>query len=174
MVLDLEGRGHGGVKHLELAHQDLDAAGGQLLVVLALGTLAHGAGDLDGPLGADGLGGVEGGAAGVLGVKGDLRHAVAVAQVDEDQAAVVAAVPDPAGERDGLADVLGAQLATGVGVHGVSHSSSSRLFRPVSVRADSQQTATRRRLRSVARNSQLYHAPRPPTSGRAARKQTLT
>ena len=116
-VLDLERGGLRGVEDLELVDEDLDVAGGHLLVVLALGTLAHDAGDLDRPLGADVLGGVERGAAGVLGVEGDLRHAVAVAKVDEDETAVVAAVPDPTGERDGLADVIGAQLAAGVGVH---------------------------------------------------------
>ena len=121
VVLDLEGRGLGGVQDLELGDQHLDVAGGELLVVLALGALAHDAGDLDGPLGADILGGVERGAAGVLGVERDLRHARAVAQVDEDEAAVVAAVPDPAGQRDGLADVLGAELAAGVGVHREGH-----------------------------------------------------
>ena len=119
MVLDLEGRRLGGVEDLDLVDQDLDLAGRELGVVHPLGALAHGARDLDRPLGADGLRSVEGLTAGVLRVKGDLRHAVAVAQVDEDEAAVVAAVPDPAGERHGLADVLAAQLAAGMGVHGV-------------------------------------------------------
>ena len=119
VVLDLEGRRLGGVEDLDLVDEDLDLAGRELGVVHALGTLAHDAGDLDRPLGADGLGRMERLAAGVLRVKGDLRHAVAVAQVDEDEAAVVATVPDPAGQRDRLADVLAAQLAAGVGVHGV-------------------------------------------------------
>ena len=119
VVLDLEGRRLGGVENLDGVDKDLDLAGGEFGVVHALGTLADDARDLDRPLGADGLGRVEGLAAGVLRVKGDLRHAVAVAQVHEDEAAVVAAVPDPAGERHLLADVLAAQLAAGVGVHGV-------------------------------------------------------
>ena len=119
VVLDLEGRRLGGVEDHDLVDEDLDLAGRELGVVHALGALTHDARDLDRPLGADGLGRVERVAAGVLRVKGDLRHAVAVAQVNEDEAAVVAAVPDPAGQRDRLADVLAAQLAAGVGVHGV-------------------------------------------------------
>ena len=62
---------------------------------------------------------MEGGAAGVLGVEGALRHARSVAEVNEDEATVVAATPDPAGERNLLADVLATKLARGLGVHGV-------------------------------------------------------
>ena len=43
-----------------------------------------------------------------------LRHAVAVAQVDEQAAAVVAVAVDPAAERDFLANVFAAQFAAGV------------------------------------------------------------
>ena len=46
---------------------------------------------------------------GVGRIEGDLRDAVAVAQVDEDQAAVVAAAMHPAGELDVAADVVGAR-----------------------------------------------------------------
>ena len=69
------------------------------------------------------LGGHEGRAR-LLGVEGALHEPAAVAHVDEDQAAVVAAAVDPAGERDGGADVLGAQGAADVGagrVAGVQH-----------------------------------------------------
>ena len=45
----------------------------------------------------------------------DLGDARAVAQVDEDDAAVVAARIDPAGERGGLAHVGGAELVAGMG-----------------------------------------------------------
>ena len=45
----------------------------------------------------------------------ELDDAAAVAQVDEDEVAVVAAARDPAGEADLAADVGGAQLA-GIGV----------------------------------------------------------
>ena len=121
VVLDLERRRLGRVEHHNLGHVDLDGTRGQLVVVLALRALAHGAAHHDGPLGADGLGLVEGGLVADLGVKLELSHAGAVAKVDKDQAAVVAAVPDPAGERDLLADVRLAQLAAGVRVHAIGH-----------------------------------------------------
>ena len=119
MVLDLERGGPGGVENLDAGHVDLDGTGVELVVVLPLGTLVDGSGDHDRPLGADGLRGVEGLRVAHLGVEGDLRHARAVAEVDEDEAAVVAAVPDPAGEGDLLADVALAELSAGAGVHGV-------------------------------------------------------
>ena len=43
-------------------------------------------------------------------VEHDLREAVAIAQIDEDAAAVIAAGWHPAEEDDALADVAGAQL----------------------------------------------------------------
>ena len=121
VVLDLERGRLGRVEHHDLGHVDLNGARGQLVVVLALGTLAHGAAHHDGPLGTDGLGLVEGGFVADLGVKLELGHASAIAKVDKDQATVVAAVPHPAGERDLLADVRLAQLAAGVRVHAIGH-----------------------------------------------------
>ena len=50
-----------------------------------------------------------------VGIEDDLRDAVAVAQVDEDAAAVVAAARDPAEEHDLFADVGRAQVAAAVG-----------------------------------------------------------
>jgi hypothetical protein len=46
-------------------------------------------------------------------IEDDLGHAVAVAQVDEDQPAVIAPPVDPAIELDGLAGIARAQRATG-------------------------------------------------------------
>ena len=48
-------------------------------------------------------------------VKHHLGDAVAVAQIDEDHAAMIAAAVDPAHQDDGLALVGGAQHAAGVG-----------------------------------------------------------
>ncbi len=45
----------------------------------------------------------------------DLRDAVMVAQVDEEDAAEIALVVDPAREADGLPGVRGAQVVAGVG-----------------------------------------------------------
>ena len=118
-VLDLERRRLGAVEHLDGVDADLDLAGGELGVDGLLVAAAHDAVDADGPLGADDLGGVEGGSAGVLGVERALRHAGAVAKVNEDEAAVVAATPHPTSKRDLLADVLAAQLAGRARVHRV-------------------------------------------------------
>src|SRR5262249_56956995 len=46
-----------------------------------------------------------------LGVDDELHDAGVVAQVDEDQAAVVATTRDPAGDRDSAADVVRPELA---------------------------------------------------------------
>ncbi len=119
-VLDLEGRRLRGVEHLDLGHEHLDLTGLDAGVLHALGTLAHRAGHHDRPLQAHALRGVEGRAARVLGVKGDLRHALAVAQIDEDQAAMVTPVPHPAGQGHGLADIIISQLSTGMSVQGVT------------------------------------------------------
>ena len=81
--------------------------------------VAHDTVNSDGPLGTHGLGGLESIAIGVLGVEVNLRDALAVAQVAEDQAAMIAAAAHPTGEGDLLADVGGAKLAAGVGVHAV-------------------------------------------------------
>ena len=61
--------------------------------------------DLEDPLGAHLLGDDERGAGDVR-VEDELDEAGAVAQVQEDETAVVAAAVHPAGERDGLADLL--------------------------------------------------------------------
>ncbi len=51
------------------------------------------------------------GTAGLVGVEDELDDAGAVAQVDEDQAAVVAAAVNPAGDADLGADPVGQHLA---------------------------------------------------------------
>ena len=80
----------------------------------------HRAVDADHPFGAHPLGRAEGRRVGV----GDaLGQAVVVAQVDEQQAAVVAHPMDPAGKAHGLADIGGLEGATGmaaIAVHGRS------------------------------------------------------
>jgi hypothetical protein len=72
--------------------------------------------DADHALGAQALDDVE---AGGLGVQDQLGQAVVVAQVDEDQAAVVALAMDPARQAHRGAGVGGAEGAAGVGAIGV-------------------------------------------------------
>jgi hypothetical protein len=89
---------------------DLDLAGGRLGLALPSGA-GDLAGDLEAVLAAQA---VRDG----LVADDDLDHAAGLAQVEERDAAVVAPAGHPPGERDGLADVLGAQ---GAGVMGADH-----------------------------------------------------
>ena len=89
-----------------MVDEDLDLAGGELGVNRILAAVAHDAVHADGPLGTHGLGNLEGIAERVLGVEVDLRDALAVAQVAEDQAAMIAAAAHPTGEGDLLACLL--------------------------------------------------------------------
>ena len=87
-------------------------------ILRALRPRAHVADDLQHPLAASAVGlGV--GLRRLLRVHDDLDDAAAVAEVEEDQAAVVAAAVDPPGERHPPSDVLPAQrAAVDVLVHG--------------------------------------------------------
>ena len=107
-----------------LEHRDLDLAGGDVRVrgadhlVLLLGELLaarlHDAADADHPLAAQRFGDLVRLGRGV-GVEHDLRDAVAVAQIDERDRAVVAAIGHPAEQHDLLADVGGAERAAAMG-----------------------------------------------------------
>jgi hypothetical protein len=58
-----------------------------------------------------------------FGIDHALRQAVMIAQIDEEQIAMVAAAVNPAGDSDGLPTCSGAQLAAGMGtvaMHGSS------------------------------------------------------
>ena len=96
---------------LELVRGDLDLAGGQLRVLVAGRPAANLAGDLHAELGPQRV------RRAVLAVapEHDLDDAAGVAQVDEGDAAVVAAAGHPARQRDRLAILLGAQRARLVG-----------------------------------------------------------
>ncbi len=94
------------VEDLERVGGDLDVAGRQPRILRSRGTPAHGAGDAQHVFVAQVLGF---GKSRVLRIEDDLGHALAIAQVDEDQAAVVAAPIDPACELHGLAGIAGAQ-----------------------------------------------------------------
>ena len=55
----------------------------------------------------------------LLGLEHDLGDAVVIAQIDEQQLAVVPLAVHPAGQPHALPDVRGVQLAAGVGAIGV-------------------------------------------------------
>ena len=102
----------GRAEHLDLGNEDLDHAGRQFRVLGSGRALAHLAVDPHHPFRAQLLGILEGRA---VGIGHDLREAVMVAQVDEQHAAMVADAMAPAREPDGLADVLFAERAAGMG-----------------------------------------------------------
>ena len=117
VVRDVERRDAGGALHHELVRLDLDLAGGQVgvdgLGVAQLDLARHGDDAFEVRL----LHEAEEAAARV---HDDLGDAVVVAQVHEEDAAVVAQAEHPAGEPDGLAGVFLAELVAGmrsVGMH---------------------------------------------------------
>mmetsp|Transcript_59429 Transcript_59429/g.140492 ORF Transcript_59429/g.140492 Transcript_59429/m.140492 type:complete len:270 (-) Transcript_59429:3023-3832(-) len=117
VVVELEGRRDRRVQHLDLVAQDLDLAGHQVGVLGAGRARAHLADDLQAELVADFLRNLE--HVGAVGVADDLHEALAVAQVDEDDATVVTAAMGPAHQGHGLVEQLFADLAGIAGTHGV-------------------------------------------------------
>src|SRR5207248_1475031 len=109
LLVDRERRGLGDGQALGLADLDLDVAGGQVGVLVRGLALDDGAARGEDVLGAQPLGHREG--LGRIGVEDELDEPAAVAQVDEDQVAVVAAAVDPAGEADVALRVAAAQVA---------------------------------------------------------------
>ena len=84
-------------QHLDLPRENLDLAGRQVRVDGLGRAVAHGAVDADAPFGAHALGRREGRR---IRVGDDLREAVMVAQVDEEQPAMVAHAVHPARQAD--------------------------------------------------------------------------
>ena len=105
-------------KHFDLADEHLDLAGRQLRVdQLGIAGL-HLSIDADAPFCAHLL---DLGKSGAVGVAQHLRDPIMVAQVDEQNAAVIADPMDPARQADRLADMGFVQLDAGlaaIGVHG--------------------------------------------------------
>jgi hypothetical protein len=99
--------GNGGVshvQHLKPVRGDLHLAGGQRGIHRALRPRHHLAADRDHRLGLE-VCGLRAEGHIVLRVELHLREALAVAQVDEDDAAVVADGVHPAQQRDGRAEI---------------------------------------------------------------------
>ena len=102
--------------HLDLGGLQLDLAGGQAGVHCITLTGDNRAGDSDHAFEADAVDDGEG--RGVCS-EDDLGDAVMVAQIDKEQAAMVALAVHPAGKAGGLAGIGCAKLAAGVGAIGV-------------------------------------------------------
>jgi hypothetical protein len=153
VVADREGGRVGGRQDRRRARLDLDRPGRQVRVDGALRARGDRPGHLQHVLAAHLRGdGVRRG--GARRVEDDLGQPVAVAQVHEDQPAVVAPPADPALERDLAADVGGTQAATG----GVG---------PVGVRPAGQVLGRRFRGRRLLG---CRHSVHPVPSGRRARR----
>ena len=104
-------------QHFDIADEDLDRAGRQRLVDRLRRAHLHVAVDAQAPFGAHRLGKLE---RGRIGVDHALRHAVVVAQVDEEQAAVIAHAVHPARQARGGADMGFAQFparVTAIAMH---------------------------------------------------------
>ena len=108
LVVDGERGRKGLVEHLDAGGGNLDLARGHVGVDGLGGTAPDDALDAKDPLGAGAVGGFVG--LGVLRVDHDLDDAVRVTEVDEDEATVVAAAVDPAGDAHGAAIVGGGQV----------------------------------------------------------------
>jgi hypothetical protein len=100
LVVELEGRGERGVEDFDPMREHFHFSARDIRVGRAFGAAAHEAGDLQHEFVADALGRRESFLA--VGIRHHLREALAVAQVDENHPAVVAAAVRPAGERHGL------------------------------------------------------------------------
>ena len=118
-VFDGKRRCHRSVQHLHGAGQHFDLAGNHVRVHSLRRPLAHAAGHLQHVLAAQVLGCMEVLLAHAIRIDDHLRIALAVAQVDEDEPAVVAGMPRPTGQRHLLVHVGRTQLSAGGGVHAI-------------------------------------------------------
>ena len=115
LLVQLKRRRRRGIEDLDLVREHLDFAGGQLGIHRAGGTAPHLAGDPQDVLGAHTLRQLEGFLA--VRIAHHLRQSLAVAQVDEDHAAVVAPPVRPAAQRDRAIDQRCAQLTAVMTTH---------------------------------------------------------
>ena len=118
-VLDGEGRRDRSVKNGKRGGQNLDFASGHVGVHHTLAASTHGTNDLKDELTAKMLGCLEVAGINAIGIDDDLGIALAIAQVDENQAAVITIMPSPSAQSNLRAHVFPAKLAAGVGMHTV-------------------------------------------------------
>ena len=115
LLVDHEGRRGGGIEDLELVGEHLDFPASQGGVHRALGAAADDPRHAQHELVAHAVGRREG--RGAIRVADHLHQALAIAQVDEDHAAVVAPAVRPAEEGDALAQETGVGEAAVFGAH---------------------------------------------------------
>ena len=102
-------------EHRELRREHLDLAAREVRIHGALGPRAHDALDGEHVLRAQPLG--LGEHLGLIRIEHDLQQALAIAQVDENHAAVIAAPVHPAGHRDRPADLATVDVAAVMTAH---------------------------------------------------------
>jgi hypothetical protein len=115
LVVQLERRRERGIEDLDFVRQHLDLARPQVRVDGARGPRPHHAGDAQHVLGTNPVGALK--RFRPVGIAHHLREALAITQVDENHAAVVAAAVRPAGEAHALADQRRAELPAVVRAH---------------------------------------------------------
>src|SRR2546428_3032624 len=113
LLVDIEGRGLRLVQDLDLVRDDLDLAGREPRVLRSLRAGTHAAAHAEHPFVAC-LAQRRVSRGVVLRVRDDLRDAVAIAQVDERELAVVTPGVYPSSKRHWLTRVRGADLAAGM------------------------------------------------------------
>jgi len=118
-ILNGEGRRHRRVQHLYRIGQNFDLARDHVRVDRLRCTLAHAPGHLQHVLATQVLGRMEVLLAHTIGIDHHLGIAITVAQVDEDEAAVVAGVPRPTAQSHLLVHISRTQLPAGGGMHAI-------------------------------------------------------
>ena len=103
VVGDLERQSRSLGEHLDSGVDDLDLAGGQVRVRVALGADRHGARGLDNGFVAQ--------LVGIVLTDDDLHDSRSVTQIDEGDTSVIATTIDPPGEGDGFSCVRGSQAS---------------------------------------------------------------
>src|SRR5581483_11708588 len=157
LLVELERQRRRGREDVELRDLQLDLARRDVRVDRLGRALDDLAGRADDELVADAVRD-PGGLGGALGVDHELADPALVAEVDEDQAAVVAAAGDPAGERHGRARLLRAQVAGVLGAPGLAHRAVSLATSSSSATTTSASPA-RRIVASAARAITVVRAP---------------
>ena len=109
-VVHRERQHFGHVEHFECLRHHFDFAGGNFGIVRACRPLADLAGDADDAFAAQRRGALEQFLRQIRRIENRLRAAFAVADINKNQSAEVAAGMDPAGQRDRLPDVRRAQF----------------------------------------------------------------
>ena len=116
-IFDRERRRERLIEHLKAVCEYLDLTGCHIGVLGTFLTSAHLTFNLDDPFAAEMLGNRKLFRGNAIGVDDHLRIPIAVTQVDEDQSAMIAIVPDPTGQNDFFANIFFAKFAAGLGVH---------------------------------------------------------